>query len=65
MEYFDVSLIIGGHKHTYACTYPLRENYKYTYHAGTSEPKISNKTYTNGEELTSLADGPMKMYSSL
>lgn len=65
MEYFDVSLIIGGHKHTYACTYPLRENYKYTYHAGTSEPKISNKTYTDGEELTSLTDGPMKMYSSL
>ena len=29
LEYFKVKLCIGGHKHTYACTYPLRENYKY------------------------------------
>jgi hypothetical protein len=28
LEYFGVKLCIGGHKHTYACTYPLRENYE-------------------------------------
>lgn len=30
LEYFGVKLCIGGHKHTYACTYPIRENYFYT-----------------------------------
>jgi hypothetical protein len=27
LEYFGVKLCLGGHKHTYAVTYPLRENY--------------------------------------
>lgn len=30
LEHFGVKLCIGGHKHTYACTYPVRENYFYT-----------------------------------
>ena len=29
LEYFQVKLMIGGHKHTYACTNPLREFYFY------------------------------------
>lgn len=29
LEHFGVKLVIGGHKHTYACTYPLRENYNW------------------------------------
>lgn len=29
LEYFGVKLCIGGHKHTYACTHPVRENYYY------------------------------------
>ena len=29
LEYFQVKLMIGGHKHTYACTNPLREFYLY------------------------------------
>lgn len=29
LEHFGVKLCIGGHKHTYACTYPVRENYYY------------------------------------
>lgn len=29
LEHFNVKLCIGGHKHTYACTYPIRENYYY------------------------------------
>ena len=29
LEFFEVKLVIGGHKHTYACTNPLREFYFY------------------------------------
>lgn len=29
LEYFEIKLVIGGHKHTYACTNPLREFYFY------------------------------------
>ena len=29
LEHFNVKLCLGGHKHTYACTYPIRENYYY------------------------------------
>ena len=27
LEYNNVTLVIGGHKHTFACTWPLAENY--------------------------------------
>ena len=29
LEYFGIKLCIGGHKHTYACTFPLCEYYYY------------------------------------
>lgn len=29
LEYFNVKLCLGGHKHTYACTFPLCEYYYY------------------------------------
>ena len=29
MEYRNIKLVLGGHKHTYCVTYPLAENYKY------------------------------------
>lgn len=29
LEYKGIKLCIGGHKHTYCVTYPLRENYQY------------------------------------
>ena len=29
LEYFNIKLCIGGHKHTYTCTYPVREFYFY------------------------------------
>lgn len=29
LEHFGVKLCIGGHKHTYASTFPVRENYSY------------------------------------
>lgn len=49
-EYFNVRLVLGGHKHTYTCTYPVRENY----------------TYTVGADIkNSKDDGPMIMPESL
>lgn len=49
-EYFNVRLVLGGHKHTYTCTYPVRENYTYTVGADTKNSKD---------------DGPMIMPESL
>lgn len=53
MEYFGVRLIIGGHKHTYACTYPLRENYYY-------KDSQSDEQWKNSRD-----NGPKPMSSSL
>ena len=49
-EYRGISLCLGGHKHTYACTYPARENYIYT---------------ENGDTKYSYTDGPMSMEPTL
>lgn len=46
-EYFGVKVCIGGHKHTYTCTYPVRENY----------------LYGPNEEFSSKVDGIMDMSS--
>lgn len=50
LEYFGVKLCLGGHKHTYACTNPLREFYYYT---------------VNDVVKNSLTDGKMSMTSDL
>ena len=39
LEYFNCKLVIGGHKHTYALSYPIREKYTWTLNGGT--PKDS------------------------
>ena len=31
LEYFGCKLVIGGHKHTYALSYPIKEKYTWTY----------------------------------
>lgn len=49
LEYFGVKLVIGGHKHTYASTYPLRENYFY----------VNNGKWVNSK------DEPMPMSNTL
>lgn len=56
LEYSDVRLCIGGHKHTYAITYPVRENYKYIDGYDEDEQPIWK---------SSLHDGPMTMNSDL
>jgi len=50
LESMGVKLCIGGHKHTYAISYPVREYYKY---------------YKNGTLVSSLTDGPMQMDETL
>ena len=52
LEWMQIKVCIGGHKHTYAVTYPLREHYKY---------------YDDNEETWkySRIDGPMPMGTDL
>lgn len=54
IESFGIKLMIGGHKHTYMCTWPLRENYRYDYDSET-------QTYLKN----SINDGPMTMPATL
>jgi hypothetical protein len=51
MEHFGIRLVLGGHKHTYACTYPVREYYFY---------KDNNNEWKN-----SYDNGPMTMQNTL
>lgn len=50
LEHFGLKLCIGGHKHTYACTNPVREFYYYT---------------ENGVSKNSLSNGKMTMTNTL
>lgn len=50
LEYFGITLVLGGHKHTYMITNPLRELYIYK----------DGETFKN-----SLTDGPMTMERTL
>lgn len=40
LEYFGCKLCIGGHKHTYALSYPIKENYKWS---------VKTDEYVNGK----------------
>jgi hypothetical protein len=51
LEYYGVTLVLGGHKHTYSCTYPVRENYTYE--------------DSDGNSKNSKDDGPMTMPETL
>lgn len=53
LEYRNIHYCIGGHKHTYAMTWPVRENYYY-------KTSTSDTTWKH-----SLTDGPMTMNSTL
>lgn len=63
LEFKKVKLVLGGHKHTYACTYPLREyflfgdgkNSKDNYSEYTMESTLQNDSVTwinEGKDLT-------------
>lgn len=66
LESSGVKLCIGGHKHTYAITYPLRENYKYKikYNKSTNEYEYKNENDPN-DFWYSKNDGPMSMGPTL
>lgn len=49
LEFRKIKLCLGGHKHTYCCTYPVAENYK----------------YNDGADKWSLINGPMPMGETL
>lgn len=56
MEYFGMDLCIGGHKHTYMCTFPLRENFTWGTHNSRDEQyvmpaslKDDTAVFINGE----------------
>ena len=53
LEYKGVKLCIGGHKHTYCYTYPLRENYLY------------NCTYYTASDPETQGDSPTKYIGDL
>lgn len=53
LEFRHIHYCIGGHKHTYACSWPVRENYYY-------KDNISDTTWKH-----SLTDGPMTMNATL
>ena len=48
LEFKKVKLVLGGHKHTYACTYPLRE---YFYFGDNKNSKDNFDEYTMEETL--------------
>ena len=37
LEFFNCKLVIGGHKHTYALSYPIKEKYTWTYNGVTKD----------------------------
>ena len=43
LEYFGCKIVIGGHKHTYALSYPVKERYSWTYNGETYDSKDSIK----------------------
>ena len=55
LELANVKLCLGGHKHTYSLSYPIRENYEFKL---TEDSEISSNTYINGYSDSS------KTYSS-
>ena len=56
LEYFNCKLVIGGHKHTYALSYPLREKYTWTY-SGTEDITgiTKNQPYDSGNRIKPMS----------
>ena len=58
LESSGVRLCIGGHKHTYAITWPVREHYYY-------KTRINQEGQEIEEWVSSLENGPMEMEENL
>ena len=62
LEFRNVKLCLGGHKHTYAVTYPLREYYFYGDNKNSKDhgPMLMNQTLEN-DKVTFVTDNPIIM----
>lgn len=49
LEYFGCKLVIGGHKHTYALSYPIKERYTWVNKNETETPVHYSNTKSNGK----------------
>ena len=60
LEFRNVKLCLGGHKHTYAVTYPLREYYFYGDNKNSKDhgPMLMNQTLEN-DKVTFVTDNPI------
>ena len=57
MEYRQAAIVLCGHKHTYTCTYPLREYYFYgNSNSKDNGPMTMNPTLEN-DDITFVKDG--------
>ena len=52
LEYFNCKLVIGGHKHTYALSYPIKEKYSWVY---------TGETAITGIEADHVYDSAVKI----
>ena len=58
LEYRNCKLCIGGHKHTYAVTYPLMENYIYgDSNSVDNGPMTMNQTLENDDIVSWISEG--------
>ena len=58
LEYRKCKLCIGGHKHTYAVTYPLMENYIYGNNSSKNNgPMNMESTLEHDDQVTWIVDG--------
>ena len=56
LEYFNCKLVIGGHKHTYALSYPIKEKYSWVYTGDTVIDGIeTNYTYDSAKKIKPMS----------
>ena len=56
LEWFNCKLVIGGHKHTYALSYPIKEKYSWTYTGvGDIDGIEKNKVYDSSEKTKPMS----------
>ena len=67
LEYFGCKLVIGGHKHTYALSYPIKERYTWIHNGETfdSKDKIKPLSNTLADEAGLTPDYEIKWSISL
>lgn len=56
LEFFNVKLVLGGHKHTYACTFPIQERYQFKSSDGSMVESSYNNIMTMTETLENDAE---------